>query len=364
MSTFKILAIGGDGIGPEVTDAALSVLHRAAERGGISLEVERALLGGVSLDACGVPAHDDVLAQAASSDDGVLGAVGGPRWDELPSELRPEKGLLQLRKALGVYANLRPARFFDALVDASPLRRERVEGADFLVVRELLGGIYFGEPRGIRGRKGSRVGLNTMVYDEAGIRRVGKVAFEAAQGRDGRLMSIDKANVLEVGALWRKVISQMGAEEYPNVELTHMYVDAAAMVLVTRPRELDVMVAGNLFGDILSDEAAALTGSLGMLPSASLGEGPGLYEPVHGSAPDIAGQGIANPLATILSMAMLARHSMDRPDLADAIDGAVQDTLADGWRTPDLGGSVGTEAMTSAVLCQLERHLDSREVAA
>ncbi len=356
--TLRVLALPGDGIGPDVTVEALRVLEAAATLGGVQVQIEQAPIGGVAIDQLGSPGPPDTLAAARAADAVLLGAVGGPAWDHLPSADRPERGLLALRKALGVYANLRPARFFPALAGASPLRPELTEGADIVVVRELLGGIYFGEPRGLDGRRG----FNTLVYGADEIERIGRVAFELARTRSGRLTSVDKANVLESMALWRQTMTELAAD-YPDVELDHLYVDACAMALVTRPRSFDVLVAGNLFGDIISDEAAALTGSLGMLPSASLGDGPGLFEPVHGSAPDIAGKGVANPLATILSVAMLLHHSAGRPDLARAVEAAVDRTLADGFRTGDIADAhappgqeipVGTKAMADAVLARLE----------
>ncbi len=341
MTTLRVLALPGDGIGPEVTVEALRVLHAAAASGGIGLEVSEARVGGVACDADGVPVTAEVLDLARAADAVLLGAVGGPAWDALPTERRPERGLLALRRAMGVYANIRPARFFPALASASPLRPEITAGADFVVVRELIGGIYFGEPRGVVDGRGA----NTMVYDRPSIERVGRVAFELARRRSGRLTSVDKANVLEVMALWRETISSLAAD-YPDVALDHQYVDACAMQLVTAPARFDVLVTGNLFGDILSDEAAALTGSLGMLPSASLGDGPGLFEPVHGSAPDIAGQGLANPLACILSVAMLLEHTAGRPDLARRVEAAVDAVLASGLRTADIAAS-GEAASTT-----------------
>ena len=357
MKRLNLLVLPGDGIGPEVTAGALKVLEAVCERTDLHVEIQKAEFGGASIDAHGVPMTDDLLKLAKDSHAILLGAVGGPQWDAQPTHLRPEKGLLQLRKGLGVYANLRPSTFFDALLDSSPLKPEVCRGADMLIVRELVGGIYFGEPRGVEGSGDDREGFNTMRYSAAEIKRVAKVAFEAAQGRDKRLLSVDKENVLEVQRLWRSVVDEL-ASDYPDVEVEHMYVDNCAMQLVRRPTEFDVIVTGNMFGDIISDAAAALTGSLGMLPSASIGDGPGLFEPVHGSAPDIAGQGISNPLATILSLAMLLRHSGQRDDLADAIEKAVEEVLARGLRTADLAGSTGdsvsNEAMTKAVIDSLK----------
>lgn len=362
MRELSLLVLPGDGIGPEVTAEALRVLHRVARQADVTLTISHGAFGGASLDAHGVPATDALLDLACGSGAVLLGAVGGPKWDALPSHLRPERGLLALRKAMGVYANLRPARFFDALADASPLKRALTEGVDLVVVRELTGGIYFGEPRGVFGSGDARRGVNTLAYSEMEIRRIGRVAFELAMRRDKRLTSVDKSNVLEVMALWREVMISLSAE-YPEVTLDHLYVDNCAMQLVSGPRQFDVIVTGNLFGDILSDEAAALTGSLGMLPSASIGDGPGLFEPVHGTAPDIAGKGLANPLATILSVAMLVEHALGRRDLALAIERAVENTLSAGHRTGDIarGGEkvIGTAAMGDAVLAELDTILKS-----
>lgn len=331
----SIVVLPGDGIGPEITRAATGVLRAVAEVGSFAVSLEEAPFGGAAIDQGGIPAPPEVMAAAASSDAVLLGAVGGPKWDAIPPDRRPEKGLLQLRQHLGVYANLRPARFWPGLEHASPLRPELIKGCDVLVVRELLGGLYFGEPRGRSVEGGVRRGWNTQVYDEHEIRRIAVVAFEQARARSGRVASVDKANVLEVQRLWREVATEVGAE-WPDVELEHLYVDSAAMRLATRPRSFDVIFTSNLFGDVLSDAAGALTGSLGMLPSASVGEGPGLYEPVHGSAPDIAGQDVANPIGTILSVAMMFRSAFERPDLADAIDTAVEQVLAEGLRTVDV----------------------------
>ena len=353
MKQRRILLLPGDGIGPEVTAEAERVLQAAAQRFGLNLLLERALLGGAALDEAGVPLPEDTLRSARAAEGILLGAVGGPRWDDVSQKLRPEQGLLQLRSALGLFANLRPAVLNPALAGASTLKPEVVEGLDLLIVRELIGGIYFGQPRGVDEEAGERRGFNTMVYRESEIQRIGRKAFELAQKRSGRLCSVDKANVLEVTALWREVMEDLAAE-YPEVSLSHMYVDNAAMQLVRAPKQFDVIVTGNLFGDILSDAAAMLTGSIGMLPSAALGEGGrGLYEPCHGSAPDIAGQGLANPLAAILSAAMLLRHSLGAAAAATAVEQAVAAVLAQGLRTPDIaaprGKTVGTEEMGQAV---------------
>jgi 3-isopropylmalate dehydrogenase len=332
---FHVLTLPGDGIGPEVTAVANQILEEVARRGGLALETSQRAFGGASVDAHGVPATDETLADAQAADAVLLGAVGGPKYNDLPPVRRPEKGLLTLRAHLGVYANLRPARCFPALAHASPLRPELTKGVDVLFVRELIGGIYFGQPRALEGAPGQRVGSNTMVYSEPEIERIVRVAFRLAGGRGKHLTSVDKANVLEVHRLWRDVVNRI-APEYPDVTVEHMYVDNCAMQLATRPGRFDTVVTGNLFGDILSDEAAALTGSLGVLPSAALGDGTGLFEPVHGSAPDIAGQGVANPIAAVLSAAMLLRWSAQRDDLAQAIERAVDTVLDAGLRTPDL----------------------------
>ncbi len=338
----KILALAGDGIGPEVTREAIRVLKAADRCFGLGLSFDEALIGGAAIDAHGLPLPEATLTAAREADAVLLGAVGGPRWDSIDRALRPERGLLAIRAALGLFANLRPAILYPQLAAASALKPEVVSGLDILIVRELTGGIYFGEPRGIRIRPdGEREGFNTDIYCESEIRRIGRVAFEAARKRGKRLCSVDKANVLEVTVLWREIMESL-APDYPDVELSHMYVDNAAMQLVRAPRQFDVVVTGNLFGDILSDAAAMLTGSIGMLPSASLDErGKGLYEPVHGSAPDIAGQGKANPLAAILSAAMLLRYSAGMGEAAAAIEAAVGRVLDAGLRT----GDIHTEGM-------------------
>ena len=345
----RIVLLPGDGIGPEIGAAAREVLRALGD-----FEITEQLIGGVSIDEHGTALTDEVLEACRTSDAILLCAVGGPNWDTTdPDAPRPEQGLLGLRKGLGLFANLRPVRPSTALLDASPLRRERIEGTDLLIVRELTGGIYFGDSD----RDGDRA-HDDCAYTAEEIERIARVAFEAAGDRRGRLTSVDKANVLETSRLWRETVTRL-APEYDGIELDHLLVDNAAMQLVSRPADFDVIVTENLFGDILSDEAAMLTGSLGMLPSASLGEeGPGLYEPVHGSAPDIAGQGIANPLATFLSVAMMLRYGLGLHDEADRLDAAVDSTLADGLRTPDLAGGegtreVGTKEMTQAVLAEL-----------
>jgi 3-isopropylmalate dehydrogenase len=333
----KICVFPGDGIGPEVVREGLSVLRAIEEVSGRRrFETEEELLGGASYDAHRVPMTDRALALAKSADAVLLGAVGGPRWDPLPFEVRPERALLGLRKSLGLFANLRPAKVHAPLLDASPLRRELVEGIDLLVVRELTGGIYFGEPRGIRMENGVEVGINTEIYTRPEIERVARVAFDLSRKRGRRVTSVDKANVLEATELWRRIVTEVHDREYRDVELSHMLVDNCAMQLLRCPKQFDVVVTTNLFGDILTDEASMITGSIGMLPSASLGGKVGLYEPIHGSAPDIAGKGVANPLATILSIAMMLKYSFDLPAEAALIEEAVERVLADGYRTGDL----------------------------
>ncbi|BBM02659.1 3-isopropylmalate dehydrogenase [Microbulbifer sp. GL-2] len=356
--TKKVMILPGDGIGPEIVEQAMAVLEVASGKFNLGLKFEQGLIGGSSIDAHGEPLTDEALKAAGECDAVLLGAVGGPQWDTLEREIRPEKGLLKIRSGLGLYANLRPAILYPQLADASSLKPEVVSGLDILIVRELTGGIYFGEPRGIQTlENGERQGFNTYVYSESEIERIARSAFEAAQKRNGKLCSVDKANVLEVTVLWREVLDRL-APEYPDVELSHMYVDNAAMQLVRAPKQFDVMVTGNMFGDILSDAAAMLTGSIGMLPSASLNEnGFGLYEPCHGSAPDIAGQGIANPLATILSAAMMLRYSLNMSEAAEAIEAAVSKVLEQGLRTADIytegSQKVTTAEMGAAVVAAL-----------
>jgi 3-isopropylmalate dehydrogenase len=353
----RILLLPGDGIGPEVTAQARRVLEAAAAGAGLELEFAEDLIGGASIDARGTPLADDAVARARGCRAVLLGAVGGPKWDGLPVDTRPERGLLRMRKELGLFANLRPAAVFPALADASTLRREVVEGIDLLVVRELTGGIYFGEPRGLALVEGRREARNTMVYDEVEIARIARVAFESAARRRRLVTHVHKANVLEVSQLWVQVVEEV-AKDFSGVKLEHQLVDSMAMLLLKEPRRYDVIVTGNLFGDILSDEAAMITGSLGMLPSASLGEGGvGLYEPVHGSAPDIAGQDRANPLAAVLSAAMLLEHSLDAPQAAAAVRAAVAAALDSGARTADLAApgepALGCGAMGDLVLAKL-----------
>lgn len=345
-----ILLLPGDGIGPEIVAQAARVLEALNQRFGLNARLESALVGGAAFDETGEPLPEDTLEKARNADAVLLGAVGGPRWAQAPRDKRPEKGLLRLRSELGLFANLRPAFLYPELVGASSLRRDMVEGLDIMIVRELTGGIYFGEPRELSRRNdGERVALNTMIYDEVEIRRIARAGFEVAMQRGRRLCSVDKANVLEVSELWREVVDEVG-QEFPQVSLSHMYVDNAAMQLVRAPNQFDVIVTGNLFGDILSDAAAMLTGSIGMLPSASLNQsGRGMYEPVHGSAPDIAGQDKANPLATILSVGMMLRYSLARPDLADKVEASVAKVLADGMRTADIVEPGGQAAGTSEI---------------
>jgi 3-isopropylmalate dehydrogenase len=356
----KVCVLAGDGIGPEITAEAVRVLE-ALRGDGLNIEMEPALLGGCATDVAGNPYPEATRKLAREADAVLLGAVGGPKWDTLPREQRPECGLLGIRKDLGLFANLRPAILYPELANASTLKAEVVSGLDILIVRELTGDIYFGQPRGIEERDTEwgrqKVGWNTMIYAESEIRRIGKVAFEAAMKRGRRLCSVDKMNVLETTQLWRDVMIDM-ARDYPEVELSHMLVDNAAMQLLKNPKQFDVMVTGNMFGDILSDEASMLTGSIGMLPSASLdANNKGLYEPSHGSAPDIAGLGVANPLATILSAAMLLRYSGNDEAGAQRVENAVKKVLAQGYRTGDIyepgTRKVGTREMGDAVIAAL-----------
>ncbi|MEH6578189.1 MAG: 3-isopropylmalate dehydrogenase [Amphritea sp.] len=356
----NVLILPGDGIGPEIVAQARRVLDLVNQQDDLGLELSEALVGGAAIDADGVPLPEATLEAAKAADAILLGAVGGPKWDTNPDfQIRPEKGLLGIRSNLGLFGNLRPAILYPQLADASSLKPEIVAGLDILIVRELTGGIYFGQPRGIREKEGGiREGYNTYVYDENEIRRIGRVAFEAARARGKRLCSVDKANVLEVTVLWREIMEELSTE-YPDVELSHMYVDNAAMQLVRAPKQFDVMVTGNMFGDILSDAAAMLTGSIGMLPSASLDvNAKGMYEPCHGSAPDIAGQGIANPLATILSVAMMLRYSLNAGETADRIEAAVSNVLDQSLRTADIWSEgmakVSTSEMGDAVVAALQ----------
>jgi len=355
----NIAILPGDGIGPEIIAEARRVLQVLQSEHGLAIEIEQADVGGTAYEASGHPLPESTLQVVRQADAILLGSVGGPQWETLDRALRPEQGLLGLRSELALFSNLRPAILYPQLVAASTLKPEVVSGLDIMIVRELTGGIYFGQPRGIRTLDdGQQQGFNTLVYSTAEIERIGRSAFEIARKRSGKLCSVDKANVLEVSELWRQVMTGL-AEEYRDVELSHMYVDNAAMQLVREPKQFDVMVTGNMFGDILSDAAAMLTGSIGMLPSASLdSQGKGMYEPIHGSAPDIAGQGIANPLATILSVSMMLRYSLDEALLADRVDAAVGSVLDAGLRTADIASAgmqtVGTRAMGDAVVAALQ----------
>jgi 3-isopropylmalate dehydrogenase len=348
--TSNILVLPGDGIGPEITAEAVKVLEALKAKENLDISMSEGLVGGASYDVYGVPLTDETMAKAQQADAILLGAVGGYKWESLDIAVRPEKGLLRLRSEMKLFANLRPAYLFKQLADASTLKAEVVAGLDILIVRELTGGIYFGQPRGVRTlENGERQGYNTYVYSESEIKRIAHVAFKAAMKRDKKLTSIDKANVLEVTELWREVVEEV-AKDYPEVELKHMYVDNAAMQLILNPKQFDVMVTGNMFGDILSDEASMLTGSIGMLASASLDENnKGMYEPSHGSAPDIAGQNIANPLATILSAAMMLRYSLGREDLAIKIENAVSSVLDQGLRTGDIFSNGMKKVSTSEI---------------
>jgi 3-isopropylmalate dehydrogenase len=354
----RVLVLNGDGIGPEVMTETLRALDVLKRRHALRLEWETALIGGAAIDATGGPLPAETVAKAKAADAVLLAAVGGPKWDKIEWSLRPERGLLGIRSALGLFANLRPAVLYPQLASASSLKAELVAGLDVMIVRELTGDVYFGQPRGVRTQNGEREAFNTMIYRESEIERILKVGFELARKRGRRLCSVDKANVLEVSGLWRETAERLG-RQYPDVALSHMYVDNAAMQLVRQPKQFDVLVTGNLFGDILSDEASMLTGSIGLLPSASLDSaGKGLYEPIHGSAPDIAGRGVANPLATILSAAMMLRYSFNRPDLAVKMEQAVSMVLDRGYRTADIYTEghrrVGTREMGDAVCDALE----------
>jgi 3-isopropylmalate dehydrogenase len=367
MADPSLLILAGDGIGPEVMAEVRRVVDWLAARRGLVFAVEEDLVGGCAYDAHGAPLSDATMAKAQAADAVLLGAVGGPKYDALDFSVKPERGLLRLRKEMDLFANLRPARCFDALADFSSLKREVIAGLDVLIVRELTSGVYFGEPRGIFHEGNERVGINTQRYTEGEIERVARAAFDLARRRSRKLCSMEKANVMESGVLWREVVTRVGAD-YPDVALSHMYADNGAMQLVRAPSQFDVIVTDNLFGDILSDIAAMLTGSLGMLPSASLGarrangRPKALYEPVHGSAPDIASQGKANPIACILSFAMALRYSFDLGDEAARVEGAVEAVLADGLRTADIlgpagGAAVSTREMGDAILAKLDASL-------
>lgn len=331
MKSYKITLIKGDGIGPEIIDEAVKVLDAVASCSSFDFSYDEALMGGCAYDITGDPLPEETITKSLKSDAVLFGAIGGEKWDTLPREKRPESGLLRFRKELGVYANLRPAVVYKELINASSLKPEIINGVDIMVVRELIGGIYFGEPKGRTEDKG----WNTMVYTRSEIVRIAHHAFKIAQKRDKRVCSIDKANVLDVSQLWRDVVTEVSAE-YPDVKLSHMYVDNAAMQLVLNPKQFDVMLTGNIFGDILSDEASMLCGSIGLLPSASIGDKIGVYEPIHGSAPDIAGQGISNPIATIASASMMLRYALGEIEAADKIDNAIKKALSEGYRTQDI----------------------------
>ena len=354
----KILVVPGDGIGVEVTEVSVSILKAVGERNGVEFTLENDLLGGCAIDTHGVPVTEETIEKAKQSDAVLLGAVGGPKWENIEHHLKPERGLLELRKQLDTFANLRPAVVYTALADASTLKREVVEGVDIMVVRELTSGIYFGHPRGIEqlGERENKA-FNTLHYTTSEIERVAKVAFEIARKRKNKVTSIDKSNVLESMVLWRDTVTELHERQFSDVALEHLYVDNAAMQLIRRPADFDVMLAGNMFGDIISDEAAQLTGSLGMLPSASVGNEGAIYEPVHGSAPDIAGKGVANPIASILSMAMMLRYSFDMDGAAAQVEEAVRKILDKGYRTSDIyeegKARVGTEKMGSLILGEL-----------
>ncbi|NEQ26197.1 MAG: 3-isopropylmalate dehydrogenase [Microcoleus sp. SIO2G3] len=355
MTNYRITLLPGDGIGPEIMAVTIAVLKEVGSQLDITFEFQEALMGGAAIDATGNPLPEETLATCRNSDAVLLAAIGGYKWDNLPRHQRPETGLLGLRAGLGLFANLRPAKILPQLIDASSLKREVVEGVDIMVVRELTGGIYFGQPKGIfETETGEKRGVNTMVYTESEIDRIGRVAFETARKRSKRLCSVDKANVLDVSQLWRDRITALSSE-YPDVELSHLYVDAAAMQLIRNPKQFDTIVTGNLFGDILSDAAAMLTGSIGMLPSASMGAAnPGVFEPVHGSAPDIAGQDKANPIAQVLSAAMMLRYGLSEPEAADRLEQAVLKVLEQGDRTGDIMSPgmnlLGCQAMGDALL--------------
>jgi len=351
--TIKIIELPGDGIGTEVVREGRKVLEAIAKRFGHEFTFEKHLIGGCAIDATGTALSDETLAACREADAVLLGAVGGPKWDDPLASVRPEQGLLQLRQSLQLFANLRPVYAFPALIDASPLREEKVRGVDLLIVRELTGGLYFGEPRTRKEIDGVTHAVDTLAYNEVEIRRIIQLAFHLAEGRRAKVTSVDKANVLETSRLWRQIAHEVAAE-FPNVEFEDQLVDSAAMRLIANAARFDVIVTENMFGDILSDEASVLTGSLGMLPSASLGEGSlGVYEPIHGSAPDIAGKGIANPLGTILSVAMLLHHSLEMEEEAQAVEAAVDAAIEAGERTADLGGDLSTQAMGDSICARL-----------
>ena len=355
--TYKIAVLGGDGCGPDVVAEGVKVLKAIGQKYSIDFAFEEALIGGCAYDKFGKPLPDSTLDLAKASDAVFLGAVGDWKYDTLPPEVRPEKALLGIRKGLNLFANLRPAIVYDELVSSSPLKSELVSGVDIMIIRELTGDVYFGQPKGVETKDGKRVGFNNMIYNEDEIRRIAKIAFETAMVRNKKLCSVDKANVLDVSRLWREVVLEV-AKDYPEVELSHLYVDNAAMQLIRDPKQFDVIVTGNIFGDILSDEASMLTGSLGMLPSASLSaDGPGMFEPIHGSAPDLKGKNVANPIATILSAGMLLKYGLKNDEANDAIENAVKKVLQDGYRTADIMSDgctlVGTSQMGDLIIKNL-----------
>lgn len=356
MKSYKIALIRGDGIGPEIITEALKSLTVVSQKCGFELVYSEYLMGGIAVDQTGEPLPKETLEGALNSDAVLFGAIGGYKWDNLPREKRPETGLLALRKGLDAFANLRPVKVYDALVDASTLKREVVRGVDLLVVRELVGGIYFGTPKG----RDEGKGFNTMVYTVPEVERIAKVAFEAAMKRNKKVCSVDKANVLDVSQLWRETVERI-AKDYPEVELSHMYVDNAAMQLVRDPKQFDVILTGNLFGDILSDEASMISGSIGLLPSSSGGAKSGIYEPIHGSAPDIAGQGKANPLATILSASMMLRFALDQAKAADMIENAVEKALDQGYRTGDIAQFGAKEVLNTSQMGDLIARIISED---
>jgi 3-isopropylmalate dehydrogenase len=358
--SFKILVLPGDGIGPEVMEQAVRVLKQVEKQSGASFELEYALAGGCAIDAHGTPLLNETMERARASHAVLFGSVGGPKWEGLGFDLRPEIAILRLRKELNLFANLRPATLFDPLLDASTLKPEIIRGLDLMIVRECAGGLYFGEPRGIETTASGKRGYNTETYATDEIERVGRVAFHLARDRRNEVCSVEKANVTESGLVWREVMTELHSREFADVKLRHMYADNCAMQLVRAPKQFDVIVTGNMFGDILSDLASMLTGSLGMLPSATIGAtkaerfNPAVYEPIHGSAPDIAGKGLANPMAQILSVAMMLRLSLGMPNEAAQVEHACIDALAEGARTPDLGGTLSTVQVGDAVLAKLE----------
>uniref|UniRef100_A0A6U4DYX6 3-isopropylmalate dehydrogenase n=1 Tax=Phaeomonas parva TaxID=124430 RepID=A0A6U4DYX6_9STRA len=360
-SSYKITLLPGDGIGPEITQATVGVLDALSKKTGVTFEFDEADIGGIAVDNHNDPFPAETLAKCQSADSVLLACIGGYKWDNNPRELRPESGLLKMRGSMGLFANLRPAKVIPQLIEASTLKPEVLEGVDIMVVRELTGDVYFGKPKGIEERNGERVGFDNMIYSESEIVRISKVAFDVAKARGSKVVSIDKANVLDVSQLWREVVTTTQQEYAPDVELSHMYVDNAAMQLIRWPKQFDTIVCGNIFGDILSDEASMLVGSLGMLPSASLGDpsSPGVFEPCHGSAPDIAGEDKANPLAMILSAAMMLKYDLSQPELSDMLEEAVESVLDSGIRTPDIAAEgqtpVGCKEMGEAVAKAIEK---------